>query len=120
MAWLMAYDIADRGRWRRVYRIACAEGFRLQYSLYWLPITTARQRRIEAELERIIDPLRDDIRFYLFPDSAWAWLSGPCPWPEGVQHAFSRRFATSWHGTSPRCPLACDVRGLPSRGGLAL
>lgn len=106
MAWLMAYDIADPRRWRPVYRIASENGFRLQYSLYWLPVSSARQRQIEAELARVIDPRRDDIRFYFFPDDAWAWLSGPCPWTEGVQHSFSRRFAKCWHGTAPRLPLA--------------
>lgn len=101
----MAYDIADPKRWRRVYKIATTEGFRLQFSLYWLPITTPRQRQLESVVQQIIDPRFDDVRFYFFPQDAWAWLSGPCPWPEGVQHVFSRRFAPCWHGTAPFTPL---------------
>ena len=108
MAWLMAYDIADPRRWRKVYRMANEYGFRLQYSLYWMPIGLQEQRQVERSLISIIDLLHDDIRFYAFPDNAWAWLSGPCPWTEGVQHSFSRRFDKLWHGTRQH-----DLSGLP-------
>ena len=97
MAWLMAYDIADQKRWRKVYALATDYGYRLQYSLFWMPIEVSTQRMLERHLNGIIDPRHDDIRFYAFPDNAWAWLSGPCPWAEGVQSSFSRRFSKAWH-----------------------
>lgn len=99
MAWLMAYDIADPKRWRKVYALANDYGHRLQYSLFWMPIESSTQRMLERRLIDIIDPRHDDIRFYAFPDNAWAWLSGPCPWIEGVQCSLSRRFGKAWHDT---------------------
>ena len=102
MAWLLAYDIMDPKRWRKVYSIAKTNGFRVQYSLFWLPIDLKRQQIIELQLGEIIDPFRDDVRFYPLSDKAWAWLTGPCPWQEDVYHIFARRFSPYWYGDKPR------------------
>lgn len=104
MAWLIAYDIRDPKRWRKVYRLVCEHGYRLQYSLFWLPVDRKTLLRLEAALKRVIDPSTDDIRFYPFPDDAFAWLCGPCPWTEGVHHVFAERFGRCWHGTNPALP----------------
>ena len=102
MAWLLAYDITDPRRWRKVYSIAKTNGFRVQYSLFWLLIDLKRQQIIELQLGEIIDPFRDDVRFYPLLDKAWAWLTGPCPWQEDVYHVFAGRFSPYWYGDKPR------------------
>ncbi len=101
MAWLIAYDIANPRRLQRVHKRVVAECWRLQYSLYWTPLDHRGIRALAADLERLIDPKADDVRFYLFPDDAWCRLYGPKPWAEGVIDAFTARFAPCWRPHSP-------------------
>jgi CRISPR-associated protein Cas2 len=105
MAWLIAYDIADPRRWRRVHAAVTREAWRLQYSLYWAPLGPREIRALAARIEAVIDPRADDVRFYPFPDDAWCRLWGPKPWSEGVSDPFSRRFAPCWR---PGRPVAGD------------
>ncbi|GAB4249380.1 MAG: CRISPR-associated endonuclease Cas2 [Acidobacteriota bacterium] len=53
--YLLAYDIRDPRRWRKVHEIASGYGEPLQYSVFQCILT--RQRRVELELE-----LREVIR----------------------------------------------------------
>lgn len=104
MGWLIAYDIADPRRWRRVHAAVAREGHRLQLSLYWLPGDTPRARALAEHLRDLIDPGADDVRFYAFPDHAWCRLWGPRPWDEGITTPFSRRFAPHWRPGMPVAP----------------
>lgn len=101
MGWLIAYDIADPKRWRRVHASVTKSAYRLQYSIYWLPADAAGARALAAGIEAAIDPRADDVRFYAFPDDAWCRLWGPKPWGEGVTNAFSMRFAPHWRPGMP-------------------
>ena len=103
MAWLIAYDIADQRRWRRVHAAVSHPGHRLQYSLYWLPLDRRSMRDLANRISREIDPRADDVRFYDFPDSAWCRLWGPPPWTDGVIDDFARRFHLCWR---PGMPVA--------------
>lgn len=109
MGWLIAYDIADRRRWRRVHAAVVKEAYRLQYSLYWLPADAADARRLASVLETMIDPRRDDVRFYALPDAAWCRLWGPKPWGNGVIDPLCRRFAPCWRPGMPIEPAAVDL-----------
>ncbi len=94
MAWLIAYDISDRRRWRKVNGIVSEAGYRLQYSLYWLPVTDIELYALSRALEQAIDPTADDVRFYPLPATAWCRLYGLVPWNEEVATPFSTRFRT--------------------------
>ena len=96
MGWLIAYDIADPRRWRRVYRLVRATGFRLQYSLFWADISAAQARALATELGRIIDWKEDDVRLYPLDEDAPVMLGGPKPWPDGIGHAAALRFDKCW------------------------
>lgn len=108
MAWLIAYDIADPRRLRRVHAAVSRESWRLQYSLYWTPLDGRALRGMAAEIERLIDPRADDVRFYAFPDHAFCRLWGPKPWTEGVIDAFSTRFGPCWRPGMPVDGRECD------------
>lgn len=102
MGWLVAYDIADPKRWRRVYASVGEYGYRVQYSLFWLPSDRATGLALARHLETVIDPGADDVRLYPFPDNAWARLYGRPPWEEGVDDALYRRFGRCWRARPPR------------------
>ena len=96
MAWLVSYDISCPKRWRKVYKNIYPIGYRLQYSLFWLPCSNKEILALYSNLEKIINPHRDDIRFYPFSNKAWARLYGPPPWTEGVIDPFYQRFVDCW------------------------
>lgn len=98
MSWLLAYDIAAPQRWRPVYRRVADNGHRLQFSLWWLPITDIEMGALLMDLSEHIDPVEDDIRAYPFPSNAWCNLWGPPPWGKGLTDQFSSRFAPAWKG----------------------
>jgi len=99
MGWLVAYDISSPKRWRKVYSRIGEVGYRLQYSLFWLPCDGRTGNALADSLAEIIDPGEDDLRFYRFPDTAWARLYGPLPWSEGVDDALTRRFGDCWRAS---------------------
>ena len=87
-AWLLAYDIADKRRWRRMYRLARAEGIYLQHSLFLIPGDTLPQGFAQA-VEDIIHPQEDDVRAYHLPAGTRVWyrqreveglVMGGLPW----------------------------------------
>lgn len=102
MSWLLAYDIASPRRWRRVYRRVSNIGHRLQFSLWWLPISDRALATLMQELAQEIDPATDDLRAYPFPANAWCRLWGPPPWGVGAVDGFSMRFRPSWTRGCPK------------------
>lgn len=57
--YLVAYDIADRRRWRRVFKLLKRSGHHVQLSVFVCRLTAARMRRIEERLGTIIDVEED-------------------------------------------------------------
>lgn len=98
MSWILAYDIASQRRWRRVHSRVSDIGHRLQFSLWWLPISNRALDTLMQDLAREIDPAADDLRAYPFPQDAWCRLWGPPPWGDGSVDVFSIRFRSSWRG----------------------
>ena len=56
---LVVYDISDRRRWRRVYKLLCRHGEWLQLSAFRCRLGDTAARRLEAELRRLMDPATD-------------------------------------------------------------
>jgi CRISPR/Cas system-associated endoribonuclease Cas2 len=102
MAWILAYDIACPGRWRRLYRLARERGVRLQWSVFLITEPRFDPRRFLAEAAKIIDHRADDVRLYRVAGSIVGnldrdSLSEPI---EGVQ----------WRGPSPKTTARFPVR----------
>ena len=82
--YLLAYDIADDARLRRVAAIAEKYGVRVQYSVFVVKAGSAERDALLRELERAIHPRQDDIRLYPLPaEPSWE-LHGAGMWPEGI------------------------------------
>ncbi|MCS6891186.1 MAG: CRISPR-associated endonuclease Cas2 [Rhodovarius sp.] len=81
--WLIGYDIASPRRLRRVARFLEKRAVRLQYSLFVGCWTAAELDELWAELARLIDPRRDDVRAWPVAENAELELWG-MGWPEDV------------------------------------
>ncbi len=82
--YLIAYDIRDPRRWRRVYACLKDRGVHLQYSVF---LARLNRKGLEAVIERLaqaIDPGCDDVRIYPVPENPdWVWI-GEEPMPDAV------------------------------------
>jgi CRISPR-associated protein Cas2 len=59
--YLVAYDIAEPRRWRKVYRLLQGYGEWVQLSVFQCRLDAARRRRLEAELALLIRPRQDRV-----------------------------------------------------------
>lgn len=88
---LIAYDIADPRRLRRVERLLAAAGQRVHNSLFVVDVDTAQLQALHQRLARLIDPAADTVC--------------TSPWCQADQRA-ARHFGTS---TAPELPAAWIV-----------
>lgn len=62
-SWLVAYDICDPKRLRRVARICEDFGLRRQYSVFLCRIARREQVRLRTRLYEVIDQREDQVLF---------------------------------------------------------
>lgn len=95
-AYLIAYDITSPKRLNRVARYLKQEGIRIQYSVFWATLTWPQLARVKANLSRLIDEERDDVRIYPLPAQPRVTVMGRSrPFPAGVQ-VFFERSSSGW------------------------
>lgn len=82
--WLIAYDIADPRRLRRVHRFLCSQAVPVQYSVFATRATPMKTGLIRAGLAEIIDAGEDDVRIYPVPEPANLAVFGKKALPEGL------------------------------------
>ncbi|MGQ0656650.1 MAG: CRISPR-associated endonuclease Cas2 [Chromatiales bacterium] len=83
-AWLIAYDITDPDRLRRVHRFIRRRAVPVQYSVFAAEDTPARMGQLRSELAEIIDPRTDDVRIYPVPANPDLVVLGKRALPDGV------------------------------------
>ena len=83
---LIAYDIAQPRRLRRLHRKLSRLAMPLQYSVFYAEVTDAGLARVVALIEGLIDPKVDDVRVYQLPGGGWARTWGVSPLPAGIQY----------------------------------
>ena len=59
--YLVAYDISDPKRWRRVFKLMKGYGEWLQLSVFRCRLTKSRRERLAATLENLVDPTHDRV-----------------------------------------------------------
>jgi CRISPR-associated protein Cas2 len=82
--WLVAYDIREPRRLRRVHRQLRKAGATVQYSAFSVQADDPAMLDLLAQLERTIDTNRDDLRAYHLPKRCPVWMLGSQGLPEGV------------------------------------
>jgi len=60
---LLAYDIADPRRLRRVARLCERYGLRVQASVFLVELDQAQAVRLAAEMARLVHPQEDSVRY---------------------------------------------------------
>ena len=82
--WLVAYDIREPRRLRRVHRCLRKLGLPAQYSAFTVEADDVEIADHLARLEQLIDARVDDLRAYHLPASCPVWRLGQQAWPEGL------------------------------------
>ena len=83
--WLIAYDIADPRRLRRVHRKLREHATPVQYSVFATRCSPAKIGLIRAELAQLIAKREDDVRMYPVPEPAHLVVFGRKALPEGLR-----------------------------------
>lgn len=82
--WLVAYDIREPRRLRRVHRCLRKLGLPAQYSAFTVEADDVEIADHLARLELLIDVRVDDLRAYHLPAACPVWRLGQQSWPEGL------------------------------------
>ena len=82
--WLVAYDIANPRRLRRVHRFLCKHAVPVQYSVFVARCSPAKVGVIRASLAELVKKGEDDVRFYPVPEPAQLFVYGRKALPEGL------------------------------------
>jgi len=83
--WVIAYDIADPERLRRVHDYLKRRAFHLQYSVFLADASDSTLGDLLDDLRVLIDEGADDIRVYRIPASPWWRVVGRRPMPESIE-----------------------------------
>lgn len=62
--WIIAYDIADNKRRRRVVKVLEKYGTRANFSVFECMLTSSQLTLIRNKLKKVIDPSDDKVIFY--------------------------------------------------------
>jgi CRISPR-associated protein Cas2 len=82
--YIIAYDIADPSRLRRVHRYLKAVAFPVQYSVFIARLTEATLAELLDDLQVMIAPKEDDLRAYPLPQNADSVTLGRSSLPEDL------------------------------------
>lgn len=83
--WLLAYDIRDARRLRRVHAYLKKRGVPLQYSMFGLEQNDPAFADILGDVRMLIDESEDDVRAYHLPEQCQTWTLGRQSLPDGVE-----------------------------------
>lgn len=105
-AWLVAYDICEPRRLRRVHRQLRKEGVPAQYSAFTVEADDEQIETLLDKLRALIDERQDDLRAYHLPASCTVWSLGTQQWPDGI-------CLSATHAARLLMPATPEPLGLP-------
>lgn len=62
--YIVSYDIADDRRWRKVFKLMCGHGDRLQYSVFRCALSDRERVVLMEKLAGVIKPSEDQVLFF--------------------------------------------------------
>ena len=82
--WLIAYDIREPRRLKRVHALLTKAAVPVQYSVFAASGSTLAMRQLAAALGQRIDARADDVRFYPLPQKPLVYTIGSAMLPDDV------------------------------------
>jgi len=82
--YIIAYDISDKKRLRKVHQVVSEYAVSVQRSVFSAPFTAAVLKELVQRLKKIINSKQDDIRIYPLSTKNSAETYGTCRLPEGL------------------------------------
>lgn len=82
--YVIAYDISDRNRWRKVHRILIEAALPIQYSVFLFNGSREEFERCRIAVTQLIDQRKDDLRFYELPKRGLKKRIGRAQLPSGL------------------------------------
>jgi len=82
---IIAYDIGEPRRLGRIHRYLKKRAMPIQYSVFLIKCSPEQLRQVMEELNEMIDPVADDVRFYTLPRKAEIITLGQQGMHKGVQ-----------------------------------
>lgn len=82
--WLVAYDVREPRRLKRVHALLTKTAVPVQYSMFAAAGSAQVMRRLAAAVERLMDVHADDVRFYPIPEQPLVYTIGPTMLPDAV------------------------------------
>jgi CRISPR-associated protein Cas2 len=83
--WLVAYDVADPRRLKRVHKYLRGHAVPVQYSVFVARCSPAKLGVMRASLAKLIASRDDDVRIYPIPEPAHLFVYGRKALPEGLR-----------------------------------
>lgn len=81
---VVAYDVRNGRRLKRVHRLLSAMGFPVEYSIFVFEGTDDACAGCLAKVCSVLDPKHDDLRCFRLPAGASGWHLGKGALPEGI------------------------------------
>lgn len=82
--WLIAYDVREPRRLKRVHALLTKTAVPVQYSVFAAAGSTLAMRQLAAAVEQRINAAADDVRFYPVPERPLVYTIGHAMLPEQV------------------------------------
>lgn len=77
---LICYDIKDKKRLQKMYRLISNHALQVQYSVYYATLYKTQMDELIKKIQAIIKPKEDDVRIYITPPLEKAFIiSKRCP-----------------------------------------
>jgi CRISPR-associated protein Cas2 len=81
---IIAYDVSDQRRLRRIHRYLSNQAMPIQYSVFLMQGNAARVDEVEDHLRELMDETKDDIRIYTLPEKPQIITFGQQPLNDGI------------------------------------
>jgi CRISPR-associated protein Cas2 len=102
--WLITYDIRDPKRLAKVFKALKKEGIPVQYSVFYMNLSTAKVGSLMVKLAKLIDPRDDDVRAYRLPERGAEITLGSSILPRETWHDANAPIVANQSGTTTDHP----------------
>ncbi|MCF8208804.1 MAG: CRISPR-associated endonuclease Cas2 [Rhodoferax sp.] len=82
--WVFCYDIADKKRLSRIFRLLKSNGIAIQYSVFLVRANLSEINNLVSKIRTLIDTSRDDVRAYRLPSRTNLIMFGKPLFPEDM------------------------------------